>query len=83
MKKCTKCEIEKPLNMFCTNDYNKPVSRCKECMNVIQIEYMRKKKELKTSSELLLSQDSTTINSNENEYKKEIKCKTFFFYQHT
>lgn len=82
MKNCSKCMIQKPFDRFCINDYGRPVSRCKDCMNVTQTEYVKKKKEEKLASDFLLSQVSTTNIVNENEYRKEIKCKSFFFYQH-
>lgn len=75
MKTCSHCGDTQDLKCFHVNDYGRPISWCNECMRKKSLEnYYRKKgispnKGLQTESVVLREE-------------KEIKCKSFFFYQH-
>jgi NAD-dependent SIR2 family protein deacetylase len=79
MKTCSKCNIEKEFHRYAKNDYDKYVSRCKDCESAAVMARYNLKKEKVLAA---LSEVGTDNFTNENEYKKEIKCKSFFFYQH-
>jgi len=80
MKMCNKCQIERPLDRFSINDYGKFKNPCKDCQSEASLKRHHDKKAKVLGA---LSEVGTDNFSNENEYKKEIKCKSFFFYAHT
>jgi hypothetical protein len=79
-KFCNKCGLEKLIERFSINDFGKLKNPCKDCQNTASL---KRYNDRKVKVDLALSEDRTDKIVNENEYKKEIKCKSFFFYQHT
>ena len=72
-KNCSKCMTHKPVDRFSINDFGRPVSRCKDCVNEDVQERSRRKK----------LEALKNLSHPETDFPSEIsdrKCKSIFFY---
>ena len=76
MKTCSKCGVNQGLNCFQVNDYGRHKSNCNDCESKRSLMNYYKRKGIDTNEGLQTESEDLPM-------KKEIKCKSFFFYQHT